>query len=292
MPPTIPPPRLHILAARTEPVAVILRRGPSKWCHVLRYRTDTDELEPGSWFRGRIYQFRCDLSDDGRSMVYLAMGDKGQTWNGVCEPPRLTCLAQWETDGTWFGGGLWTGPRRLAVNLGRGPGILFGRRFKPDYPGPQRPEVEYNFHEAKHGGEDESILYERLERDGWIRQGPFGEDVKLPGKQYQVRHDGDAGWLIKRGPTLPEIRLFFRGYFGGEGRRFEFQMPDHPAVLTPEVEWATWDCTDNLLVARRGCIERWTPADFARGAPSFAADLSMLVPPGRNDDSDDEPRDG
>jgi hypothetical protein len=207
------------------------------------------------------------------------MGDKGQTWNGVCEPPRLTCLAQWETLGTWFGGGLWTGPRRLAVNLGRGPGLLFGRKFKPEYPAPQKPEIEYDFHEANHGGEDESILYERLQRDGWIRQGPFGEDVELPGKQYQVRHDGDAGWLLNRGPTLPEMRLFFRGYFAGEGRRFEFQMPDHPSVLTPEVEWATWDCADNLLVARRGHIERWTPSDFSRELPSFKADLAAISPP-------------
>jgi hypothetical protein len=219
------------------------------------------------------------------------MGNRGQIWNGVCEPPRLTCLAQWQVDDTWFGGGVWTGPRRLAVNLGRGSDVPWGHEFQLEYPCDSRPEIEFDLLEARYGGEDDSVLYERLERDGWIRRGSFGENVKLPGKQYQIRHDGDAGWLLKRHAALPEIRLFYRGYFA-EGRRFEFQMLDHPAVLTPEVEWATWDCTDNLLVARRGCIERWTPADFARGAPSFAADLSKLVPPGRNDDSDDEPRDG
>lgn len=272
MPPTVPPPRLHILAARTEPVAVILRRGPSKWCHVLRYRTDTDELEHGSWFRGRIYQFRCDLSDDGRYMVYLAMGDKGQTWNGVCEPPRLTCLAQWPTLGTWFGGGVWTGPRSLAVNIGRGTGLGWGRKFEPDYPGDLRPEIDFAELDARHGGEDESVLYERLERDGWTRKGSF--------------------WFMERDTNLPQIRLFFRGYFDDEGRRFEFQMPDHPSVLTPEVKWATWDCMDNLLVARQGGIERWTPTDFARGAPSFAADLSKLVPPGTSGGQVDAPRGG
>jgi hypothetical protein len=210
-------------------------------------------------------------------MVYLAMGNKGQTWNGVCEPPRLTCLAQWETNGTWFGGGVWTGPRHLAVNLGREMGKV--PSFKPDFPSGQRPDIVFEQLEARYGGEDESILYERLERDGWARQGPFGENVKLPGNQYQVRHDGDAGWLLKRSQDLPEIRLFFRGYLGGEGRRFEFQMPNHPAVLTPEVEWATWDCADNLLVARKGRIERWIPSDFARGNPSFVANMAEFQPP-------------
>lgn len=277
MPPTVPPPRLHILTARAAPVAVILRRGPSGWCHVLRYRTDTDQLEPGSWFQGRIYQFRCDLSDDARSMVYLAMGDKGQTWNGICEPPDLTCLVRWETNGTWFGGGVWTGPNRLAVNLGREMGKV--PPFEPDFLGPQRPDVTFEQLEARHGGEDASVLYERLERDGWARQGPFGQDVKLPGNRYQVRHDGDAGWLLKRAPNLPSLRLFFRGYFAGKGLRFEFQMPDHPAVLTPEVQWAAWDCSENLLVARNGRVERWGSADLARGEPAYVVDLAGFRPP-------------
>lgn len=300
MPPTIPPPRLHILAARTEPVAVILRRGPSKWCHVLRYRTDTDELEPGSWFRGRIYQFRCDLSDDGRSMVYLAMGDKGQTWNGVCEPPLLTPIAQWSNYSTYYGGGIWLSDQLLAVNIGKNAARGAGQPFSPDV---VAPSEDHGLHFVIHDssalnprgsiwGESEGVLYPRLLRDGWTRQGPFGEDRMSEGKDYEVRHEGDAGWSTEPTAQRPMVRMYYRGYFAKKGRRFEFQMPDYPTVLTPEVEWATWDCTDNLVVARRGCIERWTPADFARGAPSFAADLSMLVPPGKDDDSEDEPRGG
>lgn len=273
-----PPPRLHIMTARTEPVAVILRRGPSDWFHVLRYRTDTDEVEHGSWFRGRIYQFRCDVSDDGHYMVYLAMGDKGETWNGVCVPPYLKCLAQWETFGTWFGGGVWTGPRRLAVNNGRGSAMDCSPT-KPEFPSEERPDINFvNLDQSEHG-EDEGVLYSRLQRDGWVRQGPFGEDIKVEGKQYQVRHDGDAGWLLMRGPDLPKMRLYFRGYFAGEGRRFEFQMPDVPSVLTPTVEWACWDCLDNLLVARRGRIERWRQSDFELGEPSFTFDTAGLNPP-------------
>ncbi|MFK7884643.1 MAG: hypothetical protein AB8F26_10730 [Phycisphaerales bacterium] len=56
-------------------------------------------------------------------------------------------------------------------------------------------------------------------------------------------------------------------------------MPDIPSVLTPTVEWACWDCLDNLLVARRGRIERWRPSDFELGKPSFTFDTAGLNPP-------------
>ncbi|MFK7883914.1 MAG: hypothetical protein AB8F26_07015, partial [Phycisphaerales bacterium] len=199
------------MTARTEPVAVILRRGPSDWFHVLRYRTDTDEVEHGSWFRGRIYQLRCDVSDDGHYMVYLAMGARGETWNGVCKPPRLKCLAQWETYGTWFGGGIWHSDRRLAVNIGKNAESGAGGPFTPDVVVPSKDhDLQFVIHDSsalnplgKMWGESEGVLYPRLQRDGWVRQGPFGEDIKVEGKQYQVRHDGDAGWLLMRGPDLP-----------------------------------------------------------------------------------------
>jgi hypothetical protein len=220
MPPTVPLPRLHILAARTQPVALILRRGPSKWCHVLRYCTDTDELEPGSWFRGRVFKFRSDLSDDARYMAYFAMDDKGQTWNGVCEPPDLTCLVRWKTNGTLFGGGVWTGPGRLAVNLGREMGKI--PSFEPVYPTANRPYITFEQLEARYGSEDAGILYERLERDGWARQGSIGLNYRLPGKQFGVRQEGDAGWLLKHAETLPELHLFYHGYSASTGHRFEF----------------------------------------------------------------------
>jgi hypothetical protein len=37
-----------------------------------------DEFTPGSWFKGRIFADRSDLSPDGRHMIYFAMG--GVSW--------------------------------------------------------------------------------------------------------------------------------------------------------------------------------------------------------------------
>lgn len=79
--------RLHILRAHLASKAVIIRRKPSKCVHIILWNTASDTLEYGSWFKGRIYAERCDLSWDGCWMVYLAMGSGGETWNGICEPP-------------------------------------------------------------------------------------------------------------------------------------------------------------------------------------------------------------
>lgn len=107
-----PPPRIYLLAAREAPVAAILRRGPSRTWHVMRWATDTDAIESGSWFNGRIYPEKCDLSWDGKWLVYFALG-RTDTWTGVCELPRLKTLAYVEGCGTYGGGGAWFEPNTV-----------------------------------------------------------------------------------------------------------------------------------------------------------------------------------
>lgn len=93
MPVESPPPRLHFLVAARAPIVIVLARVRSKWFHVMRWNTAADELEPGSWFRGRIYGERCDVSFDGEWMAYFAAGGAGSnTWTGVCRAPWLATL--------------------------------------------------------------------------------------------------------------------------------------------------------------------------------------------------------
>src|ERR1700710_2468830 len=111
-----PPARIHLLPAKGVPVVIVIRRKPSKVFHVIRWGTATDTLEYGSWFRGKLFPMRCDVSFDGQWMVYHAMGATGKTWNGVCRPPRLKTMLEAENQGTWFGGGYWTNARTLRLN--------------------------------------------------------------------------------------------------------------------------------------------------------------------------------
>lgn len=101
------PARIHLLPARDAPYVVILRRKPSRRFHVMRLNTKTNRLEHGSWFRGKLYPMRCDVSFDGDWMVYLAMGSNAETWNGVCRAPFLRTVVEGSNMGAWFGGGYW-----------------------------------------------------------------------------------------------------------------------------------------------------------------------------------------
>lgn len=102
---------MHVLLARDAPVAVILRRGPSKWFHISLWDTGRDAFQCGQWFHGRIYPERCDLSPDGKLFIYFAgkfrarddAAGYGYTWIAVSRPPYLTALALWPVGDTWGG---------------------------------------------------------------------------------------------------------------------------------------------------------------------------------------------
>ncbi len=64
--------RLHAILAREADRAVVFRRGPSDRVAVIGWNLADDTFSLGQWFRGRIYGYRCDLSPDGRYLVYFA----------------------------------------------------------------------------------------------------------------------------------------------------------------------------------------------------------------------------
>ncbi len=271
------PPRLHLLPAHQAQSLVILRRGPSKLFHVLAVDTRTHAVEAGSWFHGKLYPKRCDLSFDGQWLVYLAMGADGRTWNGVCAVPWLKTFAEGSNrDGTWYGGGVFTDKKTLALNywqIDSGNQDLFRTEPLP----------------ARFGGEDLNVLYQRLERDGWRRAGDnWGEDQRLRDiPQYQVACVGDDGWLNQPHKRRPSLRMRYAGYLE-HGYTFRFDSPDErlQAVLGDDTEWATWDSSDNLWLARAGFVEKYIfpgPNKQRPGgpAPSLAwrLDLNDMRPP-------------
>ena len=61
-------------------VAVVFRRGPTKQVRMILWRLDSDELERGQWLAGRIYPERCDISPDGRLVIYFGMRRGDTSW--------------------------------------------------------------------------------------------------------------------------------------------------------------------------------------------------------------------
>lgn len=143
----------------------MFRRGQSKQVLLLTWNTATDEFEAGQWFKGRIYERRCDLSPGGELLLYFAANHRVPyiSWSAVSRPPYLTALALWPKGDCWGGGGLFEGHERIDLNhretemtLAEGYSLPKGFAVHP-------------FGTCSGWGEDDPLWSARLERDGWTR---------------------------------------------------------------------------------------------------------------------------
>jgi hypothetical protein len=128
-----PPCRLSLVFASEAPVAVVLRRGPSKWVEMIQWHTSTDSFEHGHWLHGRVFGERCGLSPNGRLFVYFVAKDglrglRGQkaegykpTFTAVSKPPYFTALAMWPEGSTYGGGGRFIDNNTLCLGYGAPP---------------------------------------------------------------------------------------------------------------------------------------------------------------------------
>jgi hypothetical protein len=113
--------QLFPIFARDEETAVIIRRGPSRWHHLVQWDTRRDRFLHGAWFKGRIYEEKCDLSPDGKLLVYFVLkGSHSQTkfthaWTAVSRVPYLKALILWPQGTTYGGGGRFFENRSLAL---------------------------------------------------------------------------------------------------------------------------------------------------------------------------------
>jgi hypothetical protein len=109
---------IYAILARESRVGVVFRRGPSKQVLLLLWHTDTDQFFEGQWFKGRIYERRCDLSPSGKRLIYFAAKYKGPyaTWTAVSRPPYLTAVALWPKGDAWGGGGLFAKEKEIMLN--------------------------------------------------------------------------------------------------------------------------------------------------------------------------------
>jgi hypothetical protein len=164
---TIPPCRLFPIFAREAKIAVIFRRGPSKFTQLILWNTKTDEIINGQWFKGRIYERRCDLSPDGTKLIYFVSKINSKTledaeftyaWTAISKPPYLTALALWAKGDCWHGGGLFQTNDIVFLN------------HKPEIAKPHKDHSPENLKILPNPdacGEDDPIYSQRMDRDGW-----------------------------------------------------------------------------------------------------------------------------
>jgi hypothetical protein len=245
--------RVHFLVAKEAPVVVVLQRKRAKLFHLVTIDASSNEVQEGSWFKGRIYRKRCDVSFDGRYLVYFAKGHGFITWSGVCRLPWLKTLV--EADGIgWTGGGYFESATVLRTN--QWSSQLRNYEGVPFQLVPYEPSHPY----SRGGGLD--VIFPRLERDGFRRLGNSSDP---------------EGWSRRFSESHPELKVQYLGYLE-RTETFRFRLDAYPG-LVEDAQWANWDSLGNLWVARPGTIEKYRPEDLPERRPSFTLDLERLERP-------------
>jgi hypothetical protein len=259
--PRMPPScSLFVILARDAPVGVIFRRGPTIWTQVIRWNTATDTFDAGQWFKGRIYERRCDLSPSGEKLIYFGAkhhlvhrvdSSYPDSWTAISKVPYLTALALWPNIGTYHGGGLFASENEIWLNS-----VHYRwsnpKRDLPAQPHPKHvPPPELQCTPACFTGGDQ-LFPLRLVRDGWR--------LMTPG---DVHEDGSVteGRLV-RWSKNQRFRLQLD---------FDYQKAKHSLIDTmakpPETDvldganWADFDHDGRLVFARDGklfriCLDR------------------------------------
>ena len=275
--------RLFAILARSSRKAVILRRGPSKQVALIAWDRSDDSFEIGQWFKGRIYERRCDLSPSGRLFVYFAAKHKGpiQTWTGISRPPYLTALALWPNLGTWAGGGLFESENSLLLNQVGGIEDLAKGLEVPDSLKlrllPRGDSID----------EMDSIYHDRLLRDGWTlaEWGARTEQKTSRGLNWSYYPARAYERKLVRKKVTQVLRMEVRGLNepqkGWYTLNFEVFGKEGSSLLRlPGVSWADWDGNGDLLFAEGGKLFRlpWSNHHaHGRNAARELADFSALT---------------
>ena len=123
---------------------------------------DDDTFAMGQWVGARIYERRCDLSPDGRHLLYFAANGKWSgevrgSWSAVSRAPYLKAISLYPKGDCWEGGGLFTSNETFWLSGGHdtafeSPDVTIDGSFRPA---------------AFYGGEGLTTYFARLQRDGW-----------------------------------------------------------------------------------------------------------------------------
>jgi hypothetical protein len=243
---------MFLLQARQAPVAVIFRRGPSKWVELIRWETTSDTVERGHWFHGRIYQRRCDLSPDGSKLIYFASKFTGATvqdkeytyaWTAISKPPWLTALALWPKGDCWHGGGLFRDDRTVWLN------------HQPEQATPHPSHLPKGLQVVPNPGahgEDDPIYSERLTRDGWELRQAWDYEYSYESKGFRTN---TPEVRVRRHPSEPALGLRMERYLRGYRYSEMFRLDGaelHREVRLAGADAADWDHRGRLAVLHQG----------------------------------------
>jgi hypothetical protein len=257
------PCRLHVYLAQAAPLAVVLRRGPSRWARLSLWHTDSDTFEHGQWIHARVYERRSDVSADGKLFIaFIGTSaasrriQQADSWIAISRPPYFTALALWWIGSTWCTGGLFPAPGQVWVpsqtdaDQGGVPKSL------------RRVDVPPHW-DRTNNWTDRTVFHNRLLRDGWQRI----EDARP--EQWERANPRTDHTLV-----FQELGWDARVYGGPSVVRYALRDAAGVEHALERVNWADWDQAGRLVAAQDGRIVHPSIA----GAWPVIADLNDETP--------------
>lgn len=226
-------------------MAVVIRRGPSRHTAFVGWNRSTDEFQIGQWLKGRVYERRCDISPDGKYLIYFANNGRWRSetkgsWTAISRAPYLTALTLLAKGDCWHGGGLFVSRDTYWLNDGYGHTVLrddAGLRRSLEYPG-----------EASYGGECPGVYYLRLLRDGWTMT---AYDRAAPdGIRAVFEKPINDSWTLRKLAYATFTREPGRGCYYDT---HQLVAPNGELMHYEAWEWADVD-GDRLVWASHGCL--------------------------------------
>lgn len=226
--------RVHVLLARDAPFGVVIRRGPSKEVAVIGWNRNTDQFTLGQWLKGRIYERRCDLSPDGKHLIYFAMNGKWESetkgsWTAISKAPYLKAVGLWAKGDCWHGGGLFMENDQYWINDGYGH-----RELKIPW---DLVRVSSEL-EGGVGGECFSVYFPRLLRDGWtLAAEPDSADDNSG--TWRFEKVTRAGWTLRKHVHSSSYRQQGKGCYYDTHQLI--RANDGTTIDHPTWEWADFE---------------------------------------------------
>lgn len=149
---------------------------------------DRDVFEDGAWFRGRIYEDKCDVSPDGRWLLYAAhQGSRLNTsythsWTAVSRLPWLHALALWPMGTTYGGGGRFVDAHTVILRVGQA-------QTHPDHRNTRLKVLEGEAALQRSDGRVEGADFSGRDRDGRVIYARAGKLWRRIGDRDELVRD-------------------------------------------------------------------------------------------------------
>jgi hypothetical protein len=214
---------------------------------IIGWDREKDTFQVGQWLHGRIYERRCDLSPDGRHLLYFAMNGKWQSevlgsWTAVSKAPYLKALGLWPKGDCWNGGGLFISNDNFWLNDG-----LCGHKAIREPPGLKHQSQ--NPWPGHYGGECPGVYYVRLQRDGWklVDNKPDGAGGRITHFTKRISDD----WSLHKYAHETMHNPVGRSCYFDEHSLYNEKTQD--VIAYPEWEWAEVD-DSRIVWAEEGAL--------------------------------------